>query len=146
MSSDFIKNVEAVKRVEQLETASFGVIATFASAAAWAPNPENPPFYLDLPFKDGEVLPEIDAKLLANRTLYIIDQYIYNLKKLKAIGMDAGYSDHGISGSTRKLHDLLDSYEIPHMYESYDGDHLNRIAERIRTRTLPFFSENLVFE
>ena len=28
--------------------------ATLASAAAWSPNPKNPPLYLDLPMKDGE--------------------------------------------------------------------------------------------
>lgn len=146
MRPEFIKNVEVIKSVEQLEPASFGVMATLASAAAWAPNPKNPPFYLDLPFKDGEVLPEIDAKFLANRPLYTVDQYIPNLKKLKAIGMEAGLQDNGISASTEKLHKLLESYDVPHMYESYEGDHVNRIAERIRTCMLPFFSEHLLFE
>ena len=121
-------------------------IATLASAAAWAPNPNNPPFYLDLPFAGGEVLPEIAAKFSANRTLYTIEQYIPNLKKLKAIGMDAGLQDYGISDSTKKLHQLLYSYHIPHQYESYEGNHLNRIAERIGTKALPFFTENLDFE
>ena len=41
---------------------------------------------------------------------------------------------------------LLEAYGIPHQYENYEGDHINRIAERIRTRTLPFFSEHLEFE
>lgn len=145
-NADFAKGVEAVSKLEELETVGFGVIATLASAAAWAPNPENPPFFLDLPFKDGEVRPEIAAKLTANRTLYIVDQYIHNLKKLKAIGMDAGLQDRGISGATKRLHELLESYGIPHLYESYEGDHLNRIAERIRTKAMPFFSEHLKFK
>jgi enterochelin esterase-like enzyme len=132
--------------IDELESANFGVIATLASAASWAPNPGKAPFYLDLPFANGEVLPEIAAKLSANRTLYVIEQYIPNLNKLKAIGMDAGLQDRGISGATKKLHELLETYDIAHQYESYEGDHLNRIAERIRTKTLPFFSENLVFE
>ena len=76
----------------------------------------------------------------------MIDQYIHNLQKLTAIGMDAGLQDRGISEATKNLHELLESYDLPHLYESYEGDHLNRIAERIRTRTLPFFSEHLVFE
>jgi len=143
---DLMKSVEAIHSPDQLESTGFPVIATLALAAAWAPDPENPPFYLDLPFANGEVLPEIAAKFSANRTLYVIDQYVYNLKKLKAIGMEAGLQDSGISESTRKLHELLNAYDIPHQYESYEGDHLNRIAEHIRTRTLPFFSENLVFE
>ena len=145
-SPEFMNSVEAITTIDQLETASFGVIATLASAAAWAPNPTKPPFYLDLPFADSEVLPEIAAKFSANRTLYVIDQYISNLIKLNAIAMDAGLQDRGISGSTKNLHELLESYEIPHLYESYEGDHLNRIAERIRTKALPFFSKHLAFE
>lgn len=144
-STGMMKSVEEVTTVDQLETAGFGTIATLASAAAWAPDPDKPPFYLDLPFASGEVLPEVAARFDANRTLYVIDQYIFNLRKLKAIGMDAGLQDEGISSSTRKLHELLDAYKIQHDYESYQGDHLNRIAERIRTKTLPFFSEHLEF-
>lgn len=131
---------------EQIEGASFFEIATLATSAAFAPNPKNPPFYLDLPAKDGEPRQEVINKIIANRTLSIVDQYIPNLKKLKAIGMDAGIQDRGISEATKKLHELLDSYQVPHYYESYEGDHLNRIAERIQTKALPFFSKNLVFQ
>jgi enterochelin esterase-like enzyme len=144
--TDFMKQVEAVTEIDQLDKAGFFVIATLASAAAWAPNPNKPPFYLDLPYENGEDLPEIAAKFSANRTLYTVDQYIPNLKKLTAIGLDAGTEDFGISGATKKLHQVLESYDIPHFYESYEGDHLNRIAERIRTKVLPFFSEHLEFE
>ena len=143
---EMMREVEDITTFEQLESASFQARATFASAAAWAPNPENPPFYLDLPYRGGKPVMEVTAELSANRTLYVIHQYIHNLKKLRAIGLDAGLQDHGISESTRKLHDLLDSYQVPNQYESYEGDHISGIAERIRTRTLPFFSRHLVFE
>lgn len=143
---EYMKNAEAVRSVEQIAEASFGIKAVLASAAAWSPNPENPPLYLDLPYENGKVRQDIASKFAANRTLYIIDQYIPNLKKLKAIAMDAGQQDQGISESTKKLHELLDKYNISHLYESYQGDHINRIAERIQTKTLPFFSENLSFE
>jgi hypothetical protein len=95
--TDFMKQVEAVTEIDQLDKAGFFVIATLASAAAWAPNPNKPPFYLDLPYENGEDLPEIAAKFSANRTLYTVDQYIPNLKKLTAIGLDAG--KRKISGS-----------------------------------------------
>ena len=132
--------------IDQLQGASFFEIATLATSAAFAPNPQNPPFYLDLPAKNGEPRQEVINKIIANRTLSIVDQYIPNLRKLKAIGMDAGLQDRGISESTKRLHELLDAYQIPHQYESYEGDHLNRIAERIQNKALPFFSENLVFQ
>ncbi len=143
---EFMRSIEEIQSIEQLEGASFGVIANLASAAAWAPNPDNPPFYFDLPFAQGEVREEIAAKFTANQTLYTIEQYIPNLKKLNAIGMDAGIQDFGISGSTKKLHELFDVYKIPHVYESYQGNHINRIGERIRNKTLPFFSDHLIFD
>lgn len=131
---------------DQINETSFFEIAALATSAAFAPNPNNPPFYLDLPAKDGSPREDIINKITANRTLTTIDQYIPNLKRLKAIGMDAGTEDRGISAATKKLHEVLDSYQIQHMYESYEGDHLNRIAERIETKALPFFSENLAFQ
>jgi enterochelin esterase-like enzyme len=144
-------NAELMTKLEgftpdQLQTASFFEIATLATSAAFAPNPQNPPFYLDLPAKNGEPRPDVINKIIANRTLNFVDQYIPNLKKLKAIALDAGMQDRGISEATKKLHEVLESYQIPHFYESYEGDHLNRIAERIRTKALPFFSKNLLFQ
>ncbi len=145
-NTDFVQQVKAVQTPEQIEAAGFGVVATLATSAAFAPNPDNPPFFLDLPFDDTEIKPEIAAKIAANRTLNVVDQYIFNLRQLSGIAMDAGTEDRGIHAATKKLHEVLDSYDLPHMYESYEGDHLNRIAERIRTKALPFFSEKLVFK
>lgn len=132
--------------LEQIAGANFFEIATLATSAAFAPNPQNPPFYLDLPAKNGEPRQDVINKIIANRTLSFVDQYIHNIKKLKAIAIDAGLQDRGISEATKSLHETLEAYKIPHVYESYEGDHLNRIVERIRTKTLPFFSKNLVFQ
>jgi hypothetical protein len=32
---------------------------------------------------------------------------------------------------------------IPHSYEEYDGDHTNKVRERVEFQVLPFFSKNL---
>ena len=141
-----MKTVEAVKTDEEVSKQSFFALAMLASAAAWSPNPKNPPFFIDLPFRDGEAVPEILARQHANATLVAIHQHISNLKRLKAIGMDAGTKDVSISAATKELDRVLTDYGITHFYESYDGDHLNRIAERLQTKTLPFFSQHLAFE
>jgi S-formylglutathione hydrolase len=143
---EMMKKLEAVQTDEEVKAQNFFGVAMLASAAAWSPNPKKPPFYLDLPFKDGEIVPEILLRQQANATLVMIHQYIPNLKRLKAIGLDAGTKDVGISGATKQLDQVLTDYGIPHFYESYDGDHLNRIAERMQTKALPFFSTNLSFE
>ncbi len=143
---EMMKTIEAVKTDEEVSKQSFFGLAMLASAAAWSPNPKNPPFYIDLPFRDGEVVPEILARQHANATLVAIHQHIPNLRRLKAIGMDAGTKDVSISAATKELDRVLTDYGIAHFYESYDGDHLNRIAERLQTKTLPFFSQHLAFE
>ncbi|WP_435139375.1 alpha/beta hydrolase [Formosa sp. A9] len=137
---------EAITSKSQVDTASFVESINLAFSAAWAPNPKNPPLYLDLPYKNGEIREDILKKYTSNQILYTADQYIYNLKQLKAIGMDAGTDDHEINQSTKRLHELLSNYGIEHQYESYKGDHLNKIEERIETKTLPFFSAHLKFQ
>jgi enterochelin esterase-like enzyme len=127
----------------EVATADFLTKVVFASAAAWSPNPKNPPFFLDLPYKNGELQPQIVAKWQANAPLTIIDQFISNLRQYKAIGMDAGTADQPIAGMVEKLDKILNDYAIGHVYETYEGNHINRIAERLERKVLPFFAENL---
>ncbi|HSU31344.1 MAG TPA: hypothetical protein VLJ11_08915 [Bryobacteraceae bacterium] len=99
--------------------------------------------FLDLPFKNGEVRPQIVAKWEANAPLAIIDQFIPNVRRYKAIGMDAGTKDQPIAGTVETLDKLLNDYSIAHVYETYAGNHINRVAERLERRVLPFFAANL---
>lgn len=145
-NQDLIEEIQAVDEISDLEGTRFRVLTHLASSAAWAPNPDNPPFYLDLPFDSSGVRYDIASKLAANRTLYTIEQHLTNVKKLTAIGMDTGLNDGGITIATKKLHELLTRYGIEHEYESYEGNHVNRIVERIQTKVLPFFSHHLQFE
>ena len=62
---EMMKKVEALKTDDEVKTQSFFALAMLASAAAWSPNPKKPPFFIDLPFRDGEPLPDILAKHLS---------------------------------------------------------------------------------
>ena len=139
--------VEAIKTREQAEEAAkapgFGPSTTLASAAAWSPNPKNPPLYLDLPVKDGKVRPDIVAKWVANSPLETLDQYVANLGKYYSIGIEIGTKD-SLLGSNQQLHAALTKLRVPHYYEEYEGDHTNKVRERIEFNVLPFFARNLV--
>jgi enterochelin esterase-like enzyme len=119
--------------------------ALSAQAAAWAPNPENPPKYFDLPFKDGEIQPLISAKWLANSPLVMIDQYVPSLKQYRAIALDVGDADP-LGGDNVSLDAALTRLGIEHTFERYEGDHMNRVAQRFQMNLLPFFSRQLEFE
>ena len=83
---------EALKSPEDAKGAERGLATLLAEAAAWSPNPQNPPFYFDLPAKDGKLQPAVVAKWVANAPLAMIDQYATSLKTLR-IGMDVGDKD-----------------------------------------------------
>lgn len=118
--------------------------APFAQAAAWAPNPMNPPQYFDLPVKDGQIQPLIAAKYAANSPLVMVDQYVPNLKKYRAIAMDVGDRD-GLKRGNIDLHESLTRLGIDHTFEEYEGDHGNRVTERFQNNVMPFFSKQLKF-
>ena len=119
--------------------------AQYATAAAWAPDPKNPPLYFDLPTKDGVPVPEIVAKFTANSPLAFVDQYIGNLKQYRAIAMDVGDQD-GLRIDAGKLHDIFDKYGIANSFEIYPGTHTSAVADRFQNHVLLFFSENLCFK
>ena len=70
---------EALKTREAVAALRYPNKSTLARAAAWSPNPKNPPLFVDLPVKDGVPQPAIQAKWLANSTLAMIDQYTTSL-------------------------------------------------------------------
>jgi enterochelin esterase-like enzyme len=134
---------EAIHSPGDLAQADFGTKAQLASAAAWSPNPKNPPLFLDLPYKGDQLQPAVVAKWAANAPLAMIDQYVGNLRKMHAIAMDAGDKDEPIASTVRTLDEILTSYGIAHGFEIYPGNHVSGIADRMETKTLPFFSKNL---
>jgi enterochelin esterase-like enzyme len=136
------KALEAVKTAADSAGLSFGLRAQLASAAAWSPDPKNPPLYLDLPSKDGVPQPDVIAKWAANAPLSFVDQYIGNLRQYHAIAMDVGDQD-GLRIDAGKLHDILDSYGIANSFEIYHGTHTSAVADRFQNHVMPFFSKNL---
>lgn len=116
-----------------------------AAAAAWSPNPANPPLYLDLPMTaDGKQRDDVLAKWAANAPLSFVDQYVGNLRRYAAIAMDVGDKD-GLKDDTGRLHDALDRYRIANDFTVYDGDHTSRVAFRFEEQVVPFFSQHLAF-
>jgi hypothetical protein len=95
--------------------------------------------------RDGQLVPEVMNKFVANQPLAMIDQYAGNLKKLQAIGFDAGAQDPAIAANLKLLDGILAKYNIAHQFEIYEGTHTSRISERFETKALPFFTQNLRF-
>src|ERR1700743_1358682 len=145
VSPAIAKSLEALKPPADSANLQFFARATLASAAAWSPNPKNPPLYLDLPTKDGSPQPEVLAKWAANAPLAFMDQYIGGFRRYRAISIDAGDQD-GLRVDTAKLHEALDNYGMANAFEVYSGTHTSRVADRFQNHVMPFFSKSLCFQ
>lgn len=144
----FMIEAANIKSWKEAEKASFFARAFLASAAAFVPNPAKPPFFADFPVKKKDVsdqaAEQAQARWLANTPMWMIDQHRANLARLRGIAFDVGAKEDLLS-SVRDFSEKLKINEIKHDFEEFDGDHINKTAERIKTRILPFFSRTLEF-
>jgi enterochelin esterase-like enzyme len=141
---DLEKSLELLKSPRDAAKLPTLARAQLVWAAAWSPNPKNPPLYLDLPVKDGVEQPDIFAKWAANAPLVFVDQYINNLRQYRAIAMDVGDQD-ALRVDTGKFHDVLENYGIANSFAIFHGTHVSAAAYRFQNHVMPFFSRNLCF-
>ena len=128
---------------EQQAEAGFAEAATLASLAAWAPDPQAAPSYFARGLtEDGKVDPLTQARVHANSPLVMLPQYLPALRGLEAIAIDVGDKDFLLLDDTW-MHEELERFGIDHCFQTFDGDHGNRVAQRFRTELLPFFGEHL---
>jgi enterochelin esterase-like enzyme len=139
---DIEKSLEAVKTPADSAGLPFFARAQLASAAAWSPDPNNPPLYLQLPTRGGEPQADVLAKWAANAPLAFLDQYVGNLRRYRAIAIDVGDQDR-LRADAEKLHEALDRYGIANTFEVYPGTHTSRVADRFQNHVMPFFSRSL---
>jgi enterochelin esterase-like enzyme len=144
-NAEMSKLLEEVKSPADSAKLPFYARAQLAAAAAWSPNPQKPPLFLDLPTQAGEVQADVLARWAANAPLAFIHQYIGNIRRYDAIAIDVGDQD-GLRTDTAKLHEVLDAYGIKHTFEVYAGDHTNKLGDRFQNHVLPFFGASLCFK
>jgi S-formylglutathione hydrolase FrmB len=137
--------LEAVKTPDEASKGDRGIPVGFATAAAWSPNPDNPPFFVDLPTKNGEVVPEVAARYGANSPLAMVSQYASNLRKYKAVVVDVG-KDDTLLPSIQQMDARMKQLRIPHEFSVRDGDHGSHVVRQFENKILPFFSQQLSFE
>jgi S-formylglutathione hydrolase len=136
------KDVQAVRTFSDLEAADFKVRVQFAWSAAWAPNSEKPPFYLDLPFEGAGFQPSVVSRWQDNSILLLAERRAQHLQRLGALAIDAGDDDPWAIG-VHQLSSELRRRGVSHSAEIYDGGHTDRIADRFGTHVLPFFYRHL---
>jgi enterochelin esterase-like enzyme len=145
LTAEDARTIFAMTSPEQSESMGFNLRGALALSAAFSPNPNRPPLYLDLPVdEDGNERPEIVAKWTANAPLAFLDQYATLVRHYPAVGLDVGDRD-SLVGDTTLMNEALQNLGVTTEFEVYSGDHTNRVAYRIQDHVLPFFGRYLDF-
>lgn len=142
LPAEQLEKLTALKTVEASLTLGFFESATLATAVAWSPNPQKPPFFADLPTGSADEVRAVFDSWAANTPVAMLSQYVYNLKKYNAITIDMGDEDF-LKPESDQLHQLMTRFGVEHDYIIYEGDHVNRVDERVKSQALPFFTKHL---
>ncbi len=127
---------------------------TVAYGLAFAPDPQNPPFYFDYPYSKS------NGKLVRDNEIWKrwdngfggipgeIVQYKENLLMLKGIIVDYGTNDEfkWIPQGCIYFDQQLTAAGIPHEMAVHNGNHQTYLGKRVLNYMLPFFSKLLVGE
>jgi S-formylglutathione hydrolase FrmB len=123
-------------------------LIVYGITAAFAPAPDAPPLYVELPAEivDGEVVTTPAAERMATALpLAHIAERVEALRSLRGLAFDTAFDDEfaHIPVATKAFSDSLEALEVPHVYEVYEGDHRNRMGERMATKILPWIDARL---
>jgi len=112
--------------------------ALYGFSAAWSPNLNNPPYYVDLPleFVDGslETVDAVKELWYQNDVFTLIDSYIDALNSLNGIYLDVGAIDElGTQQAHIPVKVKLDFHDIDYTFEQppYNGGHHTHLFERL---------------
>ncbi len=126
----------------------------YAYGSAFAPNQMHNAPYMDYPYK------KVDGKVVADSVAWKkydsglggwaekVSRQQENLLKLKSLTIEYGEADEYtfIPDGCRWLSELLIQAGISHKLVPFDGQHQNKLRERIEQYLLPSMSSNLVFD
>jgi enterochelin esterase-like enzyme len=143
MTAEQARAIEAMTPAD-VEAAQFGQLAPLSTLATWSPDPTANGFLkVETGLReDGTIDPLVNQRLAANSPLVMLPQYLRPLHELEGFAIDIGDEDFLLEGNRAFMREL-DRFGVTYEFELYEGDHGNRIAERIRTDVLPFFGNHL---
>ena len=126
-----------------VDESGFGMRAGLASAVAWAPNPEKPPFYVDWAVTaEGELDEAVLARWANNSPLAMVSSNISALQSYDGVALDVGDADGLVVDDTR-IHEEFEKFGIEHFWEVYEGTHTDKIGPRFNAIVLPWMAEHL---
>ena len=111
--------------------------ALYSLAAAYSPNLDNPPYYVDLPVKypDKTLVPEVWEKWQDRDLVSQIERDSANLSNT-AIFIDQGVGEAVIMEEVPGIDYILAAFDaqgIPYTYDEFDGDHATHLRYQLES-------------
>ncbi len=144
--------IDTASTLEEAMQGGLYVVGAIGISQAFSPNPDNPPFMVDLHIakKNGKLADNGPGRdrWQSQMPLYMIEKHADGLRRLQAIRFDTALVDEfvHIPETNKRFSDALTAAGIAHTFEMYNGDHRNRLwgrDGRLFTEVLPYFSELL---
>lgn len=144
LSQEEALRIEAMQSEEDLPIDQFFAMGSVSTLATWSPDPTDEGFLkVDTGVReDGSFDPLVNYRIAANSPVVLLPQFLPELEALDGFAMDIGDQDFLLEPNALFRREL-DRFGVQYDFELYEGDHGNRIRERIRTEVLPFFAEHL---
>lgn len=145
------KIIYNAKTLEEVQNQHYP-IGFLSMGSTYSANPNKPPFYCDMPVNYPNGVKQIDSSVFAiwdkEFPLKMIPYKLSELRSLKGIGFDWGQQDEyaHLPPTCKEFSKMLNSYNIKHSAEEYQGDHTNKIGNvdgRVYTKLIPFFAQHL---
>ena len=124
------------------DPSKFLTSALYATSAAWSPNLNNPPFFVDLPFTwpNTEVISGVWSRWSEHDPLQLLSTQ--NVSALKGLYFDGGNQDEfGFPMFYPLFTTALDDLGVNYTYQSFEGTHWNKLYERM-VISLKFISDH----
>lgn len=141
----------ALSSLSEARDLTFVPSVYLALAAAFSPNPDRPPLYVDLPFeqRDGRwrKVDAVQAEWTEHSPYDMVPSHASHLKQLAGFAFDIGTRDELVAPFLlAQMDSAFTRAGVRHTFETYDGTHMSGIGERMIRRVLPFFSRTLEFD
>jgi hypothetical protein len=108
------------------------IYGMFARASGFSPNLNNPPFFVDLPIDNsGKLIDSTWAKWLEHNPAWLAKNYLAGARPPLAIYFDCGRQDDALLlAEAVAFDDSLQQLGLAHEFQTYNGDHTNRLRQR----------------
>jgi S-formylglutathione hydrolase len=141
--------IESAASLEETRRFPFLQAVSLALAAAFSPNVNRPPLFVDFPFemREGQwqAIAGVQGKWMEHAPYNMVPSHADHLKRLAGFAFDVGTRDELVNPiQLAQMDSAFTRAGVPHTFETYDGTHASRIGERMVTKVLPFFSRTLV--